>query len=423
MNILVLAFDALHNGLLPPYGCTWRESAPLNRLAAESLVLDNFYSDKLFLPEIYNSLWKRSECDSRPSIGFGGTLAQATTQAGFRTALISDDYSVLAHEASEGFQIIESTGLSETTEEGSDSLSDYIEMAKIAPNLESTQLFKEFAALSDLLESLRQTGGSRDDRDSQTGQPFFAWAHFSSLGNRWDAPEKYRSMYTSDGDLPPLESAIAPCQPLVPDAEGNIDPDQKLQLSQTYGAQLSVWETCLEALLDYMEETGLKENTLLLVLSTRGIGLGEHGQVGLADPTFHTEYCRLSGFIRSPRSGWELRRTRALVSFDDIQDALRQIMGTVPESSDGFAPDWLEKTNGVARDRILGRAGNLGLIQTPAWRYLYPVDNPAQGRLYALPDDRWEINDIADICPEIIEKVLQQQNSPQLADVLTSIWR
>ena len=477
MKILVLAFDALHNGLLPPYGGTWRESDFLNRLAAESLVLDSFFADRLQLSEIYRALWDDSKTRQDSPSGLNLTLPQAALQAGFQTALFSDDLDILEHPSIDGFQIIESTNVPESAGDRevqafSNGGSEQAEAARLADtldrreamanDLESTQLFQEFVALSDLIESLRSNSQKAGDaaeksdgfpkqasvgseKNRENGKPFFLWAHLSSLGNTWDAPEEYRSQYVEEGDLPALKSAIPPCQPLIPDSDGNFDPDEKLQLAQTYGGQLAVWETCLDALLGFLEESGLKEDTAVFILSTRGIGLGEHGQVGLSDPTFHTEFSRLSGFIRVPLPGWGLRRTHALVSYSDIQDALRTILSQnlqteeIEELSEENAetpkeptertvdrpvlPNWMTNTNEPVRDRIVGRDGAQAVFQTRAWRYLYSLSKPEQGQLYAMPDDRWEINDIAEICPEIIQKAIQQQNSPLLDEDLISIWR
>lgn len=482
MNILVLAFDALHNGLLPPYGGTWRESDFLNRLAADSLVLDSFFADRLQLSEIYRALWEGSKTQHDFPSGMNLSLPQAALRAGFQTALFSDDLDVLENPLTDGFQIIESTNVPELDgfresqaflnddfkqTEGADLAEALDHREAIANDLESTQLFQEFVALSDLIESLQSNSQKAGDaaeksddflkqtsdgseKNREDGKPFFLWAHLSSLGNTWDAPEEYRSQYVEEGDLPALKSAIPPCQPLIPDSNGNYDADEKLQLAQTYGGQLAVWETCLDALLGFLEDSGLKEKTAVFILSTRGIGLGEHGQVGLSDPTFHTEFSRLSGFIRVPLPGWGLRRTHALISYADIQDALRTIvssdlkaeeteeksekLGTSEEKKPSekvaekaedspVLPNWMTRTNEPVQDRIIGRDGSQAVFQTRAWRYLYSLSRPEQGRLYAMPDDRWEINDIAEICPEIIQKAILQQNSPQLDEDLTSIWR
>ena len=53
----------------------------------------------------------------------------------------------------------------------------------------------------------------------------------------------------------------------------------------------------------------------------------------------------------------------------------------------------------VLRDRLGIASGAERAIRTPAW-YLRAGEEP---ELFAKPDDRWEVNDVASRCPEVVE--------------------
>jgi len=45
-------------------------------------------------------------------------------------------------------------------------------------------------------------------------------------------------------------------------------------------------------------------------------------------------------------------------------------------------------------------------LRTPAWFLHQPTTHPPQ--LYVKPDDRWETNDVANRCPDIVEQMIAQ---------------
>lgn len=403
MNTLVLALDGFHAGFTGFGGCTWIETPELDSLAAQGVIFDRFFTDRLKLSAIYDTIWGRE----------GQTFAQRIEQLGFKTALFSDTEDVLEHRASNGFQIIESALTAEIN-------------SALAEELEQTRLFETFASLADLIQEL-----------SKSDKPFFCWAHIGSMGRLWDAPDSYRSQYAAEGDLPPLNSAIVPdVLPVNPepnsdadaestvtipilqsaaltdsDGQTSVPDDVKLQLAQTYAGQVNVLDDCLSLLTTDLKQTGLWDKTALALFSTRGIGLGEHGEVGMNYPTFHTEFARLTGLIRAPQPLFGPRRTQALIAPADWS-AFLEALAANPES---FALP-------VGRSRLLSEEDDRRVVQTPAWRYLYSADAPHDGQLYVMPDDRWEVNDTSSICENVIEEILSVSEQSELSELLTNVF-
>ena len=408
MNALVLAIDGFHSGFTGFGGCTWFETPGLDALAAQGVVFDRFFTNRLKLSAIYDTIWNGKE----------QTLAQRIAKQGFKTALFADSEDVLEHPGANGFQIIESS-LNEKTN------------PDLADELEQTRLFETFASLVDLIQEL-----------SKSDKPFFCWAHVGALGRIWDAPGSYRDQYADEGDLPPLESALIPdagsmfweqdsniensvseaaptvnlpilqlASPFDSEVQQLIPEDVKLQLAHTYAGQINVLDDCLSLLTTDLQETGLWDNTALILFSTRGIGLGEHGEIGITHPTFHTEFARLTGLIRAPQLLFAPRRTQALIAPADWSSLL-EALTTNPES---FALP-------VGHSRLLSAEDDERAVQTSAWRYLYDVKAPHDGQLYVLPDDRWEVNDASSICENVIEEILSVTEQSELSELLTNVF-
>ena len=182
-------------------------------------------------------------------------------------------------------------------------------------------------------------------------------------------------------------------------------------MAQTYAGQVNVLDDCLSLLTTDLKQTGLWDKTALALFSTRGIGLGEHGEVGMNYPTFHTEFARLTGLIRAPQPLFGPRRTQALITPADWSSLLESLMAN-PES---FAFP-------AGRSRLLSKEDDRRAVQTSAWRYLYDVGAPHDGQLYVMPDDRWEVNNTSSICENVIEEILSVTEQSELSELLTNVY-
>ena len=203
-----------------------------------------------------------------------------------------------------------------------------------------------------------------------------------------------------------------PCQQL----EADRDPDLLWNVVQAYAGQVSLWDTCLGAIIDSLDSSGLGDETLLMVLSARGLPMGEHGWIGpcadaLYGPLVHVPWVMRFPDQRAPRGAWsigarlgEQGRSQALVEPGDVWATLLDWwqLGDRPAapSAQGLLPLVRDEVEAV-RDRLglVGRRGEPGAIRTPAW-YLRMGSPP---ELYVKPDDRWEANNVAARCHEVVE--------------------
>jgi hypothetical protein len=167
-------------------------------------------------------------------------------------------------------------------------------------------------------------------------------------------------------------------------------------------------------LLDYLDASPLAKETLVAVLGLRGLALGEHRRVGAWDDALCGETIHVPWLLRFPDCVGAMARTQALVQPPDLGATLADWWSLPGRPADAgrFARSLLP----LARDEVLtlrdrtcsiSPAGERGL-RTRAW-YLRSSPNPLEGdpsgsgrALYAKPDDRFEINDVAARCEDVV---------------------
>ena len=379
MNAICLVIDRLHAGFLGAYGNAWVQTPQLDRLAAESFVFDQALVDSPRLESLYRSCWQgwhairaHQPPEGRP------TLLHLLGSAGVSGTLLTDEPAVARHPAATGFdELVEIDA------------PDHEEPAK---RIDQTHLARCFAQAIDWLQRARE--------------PFLLWCHLTGLGGPWDAPREFRRAYLEEGDPPPRKTADVPCLRLPED----YDPDELLSVTQAYAGQVSLLDTCVGALLEFLGESRAGAETLLVLLSARGFPLGEHLRVGPCDEPLYGELVQVPWMMRFPDGLGAAARSQALVEPADLWATLLgwwQIAGR-PDAptAQGLLPLVREEVASV-RDRLLVVADGLEqAIRTPAW-YLRESggaeEDTAGVELFAKPDDRWEVNDVSDRCRDVVD--------------------
>jgi hypothetical protein len=372
MNAICLVIDRLHAGYLGAYGNTWIATPVFDRLACEGFVFDHALADSPRLEDLYRSYWQgwHPMCPGEPPEG-RSSLAERLDEVGVQTALLSDERSVLGHALA--LQFDELVEIDPPWE------------PRPAEGLEATHLARCFA------QAISWLGGAEG--------PFLLWCHLGGLGSAWDAPAEFRRRYWEQGDPEPPEGAEVPDQTLPAD----YDPDELLAAVQAYSGQVSLLDTCLGALVEQLDECPAGDETLLLVASARGLPLGEHRRLGPCDGALYSELVHVPLLVRMPGGLGAAGRSQALVQPADLWATLLDAWGIDdrPDSPTGASllPIVREETAALRDHVCLAGDGLEQAIRTPAW-YLRRGPRP---ELFAKPDDRWEANDVARRCPEVVE--------------------
>ena len=189
---------------------------------------------------------------------------------------------------------------------------------------------------------------------------------------------------------------------------GPIDRDDLLswdRLHATFAAAVSGFDADLGEVFDLLRGRGLDRDALWVVTASGGYPLGEHGYVGPHRPWVHDEAVHVPLILRLPGAAEAGRRVAGLTQGVDLMPTLLEAFGVpAPDSAQGSS--LLPLARGAAeavREYAcygwqIGPAAEWGL-RTPGWAFLLPVsphpdDPPRKPRLYAKPDDRWEVNDL-----------------------------
>lgn len=381
MNALCLVLDRLHAGYLGAYGNSWIETPTFDRFAFESFVFDQYLIDSPRLEHLYRSYWLGRH-PLVPSPEGEPTLAEQLLRAGVTVSLVTDEPAVADHPLTRGFDpvvVIERNRASH-----------------VASSIDQTHFARCIAAVIDRL--------------SQIQEPFLLWCHLAALGGPWDAPLEFRRQYAAEGDPEPPTTADVPCLVL----KHEDDPDRLLGLSQCYAGQVSLADVCMAALLEWLDTTPLGARTLLLLTSARGFPLGEHGRVGAPDNALYGELVHVPLLMRFPDRLGSGFRTQALVQPVDLWATLADwwSLGNLP----GPAPakSLLPLVRGEVeslRDRLCLVGEAQRAIRVPAW---YLRESGTQ-ELFVKPDDRWEVNDVADRCADVVESLRAVLNASEEA--------
>lgn len=397
----MLVLDRVGAGWLGPYGNSWLDTPGFNRLAADSLLIETAIGDSAALGDYYRSVWSGVP-GLVPGMA-GASLAESVRLAGGAASLVTDDREVAGHALAGVF--------------GERRILDAVDASESAGSVEATGIFQFFEAARLAVE--------------QFAGPGLLWLHGRGLSGAWDAPLELRYQFADELDPEP-PSFVEPPNCLLSAAH---DPDELLGMVQAYAGQVALADMCLGAWLDDFENHPLAQETLLVVTSPRGYPLGEHRRVGPCDQALYGELLHVPLLVRVP--GQDAGRWQRIVQPRQLPAWIGRLCGWLPtsEPADPKALEWLTKPSG---DDVAYAAGtNQRAIRTRAW-FLRQAwhDGAWQSELFAKPDDRWEANEVASRCGDVVELLaaeLERQSEAsgggraleavRLPEVLGDIWR
>ncbi len=363
MNYLCITVDGLHNGMIGAYGNGWIQTPSLDLLASESVVFDRYYTDSMDVTSIFDSLWD-------PLREPGAVLPTFFRDKGYRTVLLTDDTDVFAHRFANAFTEVHRLEIPNENEPSESS--------------ELTQFVEAFATAVDVFVA-------------NISSPCFLWLHLQGFRGPWDFPMENRRETQAEDDPEPYDEIVPPNI----DFRDEIDPDVLQSIMEAYAGGMSVLDHALGGLLDSLQEGELGDNTLLMFGSTRGFSLGEHRRIG-ADERLYGENVHLPLMFRFPDGFAATVRSPVLLQPSDV--------GKFFVEPRPFL-DLLQNETEMLHETlsIVGENGETALV-TPEWflrKYFVTTNDVGTFRkeLYLKPDDRWEVNDVADRCQDIVEQL------------------
>ena len=183
----------------------------------------------------------------------------------------------------------------------------------------------------------------------------------------------------------------------VGEAAGSLalDPDAVFRYACGYAAQVQVLDACLGALV-----AALPDGMHLVLVGVRGFPLGEHGQVGGVDTTLPAEQLHVPLLVRSADRAGQLTRTRGLAEHQDLVSTIAAWAG-ITLTGDGRNLSMLSDARYDGwRDHTVATANpDSHAIRTASWCLRGASDHD---QLFVRPDDRFEMNDVAALRPEVV---------------------
>lgn len=155
-------------------------------------------------------------------------------------------------------------------------------------------------------------------------------------------------------------------------------------------AKIAAFDEQMSELLEAIAQISLDQSSLLILTAISGLPLGEHGVYGTADSRLHEELVHLPLIVRFPDRRLAGYRVTGYTTPDDLNENFEAlILGTLP-----------------TREFVVSKRENEVSIRTADSCLILPLgDNPNPSLLYDRPDDRFEVNNLAERQSDRVEEL------------------
>ena len=243
--------------------------------------------------------------------------------------------------------------------------------------------------------------------EADDGRPFFLWLSYNHPHSPYMVPEPFFSMYKNVTLPEPaieaqgLEAAGKPFRQQYHqknnDAVVPFTSEQVRLMRQVYYGQIFLLDRKIGRVLDYLEQKGLAENTLVVFTSDHGDYMGDHGLMAKS-PAMYDCLVRVPFLVRWPGHIDGGRRDTRFVSHVDLMPTFLEVAGQpIPNSVQGASLVPLLRDGGQGESVRSAAYSEYGVPGAP-----YDESRLAQEGLADKPyvnpsDDRlpWEANPVA----------------------------
>jgi len=444
VNCILIVFDTLRPDHIGAYGNDWIRTPHLDAFAAHSVLFTAAYPESLptlpFRRGLYTgarvfpfSDHKFYKGDFVGAPGWGPmredrhTISEVLSASGYRTGLISDVYHQFkpSKNYARGFDQWmwirgqENDKYRSGPEPSPEAIESHMPSADRQGPLEKR---RGYGLLRQYLMNTAQRRCEEDFFAPQVMRESAAWLEQNRRARRlfltvesfdphepWDPPDYYRKLYDHSGDevADVILSRYGPAHHLT-DAELR-------RVRANYAGEVTMADRWFGMLMDTIERLGLRDDSIVVVVSDHGHCLGERGLVSKQGHPLSREIADLVLMIRAP--GIEPRRCDALVSSHDIPVTLLNLLGLEPpETMTGL--DFSAVLRGDEqsyRDHTTTAWGPFVMVREGKWWYNAFLGRGAE-RLYNAAADPQLSKDLAadhpDICARMAELAVADAGEP-----------
>lgn len=426
MNTILVILDSLRKDHVGIYGNEWIQTPHLDAFGHSAAVFDRAYPESLPTLPVRRALhtgrrtfpftgYRRRKGDRVAALGWAPipedqiTLAEALARHAVNTAFITDTYhqfkpSMNFHRGFRQFSWIRGQEMDAYRTGGDVD-------ARIDEHLFSKQAWM-FSRVPLLEQYFKNTQARREERDYFAPRVFreaMAWldenAHEGSFflvvdsfdpHEPWDPPEKYRKLYPGAQDYAGNKIITSSYGDLDPYAPGELD-----YMRACYAGEVTLVDAWFGKFVAKVDELGLRDDTLIVVVSDHGHQLGEHGITGKVPWGLYPELVDLVLMVSKP--GAPPRRVPEIVYNLDVVPAILAHHHLAPADLPGMdardvtplvtgTPDW------PARPHVTVAFTTFVLAVTDRWAYITDSEH-AREALYDLEVDPNMFEDIAGTHP------------------------
>jgi arylsulfatase A-like enzyme len=231
-------------------------------------------------------------------------------------------------------------------------------------------------------------------------QPFFLVVDAYDPHEPWDPPREYVDLY-SDGYGGP--------EPVIPSSGPSdwLTEEQLKRMKALYAGEVTMVDRWLGSFLGRMDELGLSEDTMLVLLSDHGHAFGEHGYAGKVPGAMYPELTDIVFFVRDPGGRRAGETSDYFASTHDVAPTVLGALGIDPPSPmggqdltvllDGGEP-------GSPREHF--SLGYHDHVFTRDDRHaMFAKNDGSEAKLFDLDEDPQMKNDVADSNPDVVDRM------------------
>ena len=353
MKAIVLVAHGWNIGWLGPYGNEWISTPALDQLAADGIVFDQHFA----------------VCPSPEAV----TQGFFSSRFGFTDSTVSQK---------SWFDALRSAGVGTSLvldlrwESPTESVGDWDRIVKLGEGGPAT--------LTDAIREVIASGGHNHELLwVETDWLLPPWVIDQELFDEYAMPELSDESARSETSSAPWADP-----PFGPLPSKDIETWERLQNS--FAAVVTAFD---EEIAELMQTLGNRDDRLLMVTSSFGLPLGEHGSIGWEDASPHEALIHLPLLVQIPSGAEKGRRVGEFTQSLDLGPTLLELFG-LPVLENLHGQSLLPRLHGKSgpkREYAVSGVGPWRAIRMPEWAALFGPDSV--GKLYRKPDDRWEVND------------------------------
>lgn len=381
MKAIMVMFDSLNRDYLPPYGNKTVHAPNFARLAEHAVTFDNSYVGSLpCMParrELHTGRLNFLHRGWSPMEPFDDSMPEILKRNGVYTHLVSDhqhyweDGGATYHTRYSSWEAIRG-------QEGDPWKANLDPAIKAKTQVEHNPMMPAFAGNMHRQDAVNRTY-MREEKDHCQAQTFSGGLEFLQTNYKYDnwflqietfdphepffSCERYENLYDRidvgrEIDWPPY----GPCTSSSEVIE---------HVRNKYKALISMCDSYLGKVLDFMDEHDMWKDTMLIVNTDHGYLLGEHQWWSKTVMPTYNEVAHTPLFIWDPRSGVKGERRKELVQTIDLAPTLLDYFGVeIPKDMHGYPlKDTIACGKKVRDYALFGYHGNQ--INITDGRYVY----------------------------------------------------